>query len=98
MTEVEMVGQHHQLNGQEFEQTPVISERQESLAWFSPWNHKVLDMTWQLNNNISEISIFPFSSFILLFSPPSFCKLSKSLLLFFPLLQLFLSSNSFYRR
>ena len=98
MTEDEMVGQHHQLNGQEFEQTPGNSERQESLAWFSPWNHKVLDMTWQLNNNISEISIFPFSSFILLFSPPSFCKLSKSLLLFFPLLQLFLSSNSFYRR
>ena len=57
----------------------------------------VLDTTWQLNN-ISEISIFPFSSFILLFSPPSFCKLSKSLLLFFSLLQLFLSSNSFYRR
>ena len=37
MTEDEMVGWHHQLNGHEFEQAPGDSEGQESLACFSPW-------------------------------------------------------------
>ena len=27
------------------------SERQGSLACYSPWGHKELDMTWRLNNN-----------------------------------------------
>ena len=37
MTESEMVGWHHQLDGHEFEQTPVDSEGQRSLACYSPW-------------------------------------------------------------
>ena len=37
-----MVGQHQQLNGHEFEQTPGESEGQESLH---PQGHKELDMT-----------------------------------------------------
>ena len=37
MTEDEMVGWHHQLNGQEFEQAPGDSEGQGSLACCSPW-------------------------------------------------------------
>ena len=41
MTEEEMVGWHHQLNGHEFEQTPGDSEGQGSLACCSPWDHKV---------------------------------------------------------
>ena len=45
MTEDEMVGWHHQLNGHEFEQSPGDSEGQGSLAFFSPWGHKELDMT-----------------------------------------------------
>ena len=49
-TEVEMVRQHHQLNGHEFEQTLGDSEAQGSLARCSPWSGKELDMTWQLNN------------------------------------------------
>ena len=49
MTEVEMVGRHHQLNGQEFEQTPGVSEGQGSVARRSPCGHKELDMTEQLN-------------------------------------------------
>ena len=53
MTEDEMVGWHHQLNGHEFEQNPGNSEGQGSLACCSPWNCKVSDMTWQLNYNIS---------------------------------------------
>ena len=48
-TEDEMVGWHHPLNGHEFEQTPVESEGQGSLACGSPWGHKELDMTEQLN-------------------------------------------------
>ena len=44
-TEDEMVGWHHRLKGQGFEQTPGHSERQGSLACYSPWSHKELDMT-----------------------------------------------------
>ena len=46
-----MVGWHHQLNGQDFEQTPGDSERQASLACCSPWGHKESKMTGRLNNN-----------------------------------------------
>ena len=40
MTEDGMVGWHHQLNGQEFEQTPRGSEGQGSLVCYSLWGHK----------------------------------------------------------
>ena len=36
-----MVGQHHRLNGHEFEQTPGDSEEQGSLACYSPWAGRV---------------------------------------------------------
>ena len=49
-TEDEMVGWHHQLNGQEFEQTPGDGEGQGSLACCNPWDRKELDMTQLLNN------------------------------------------------
>ena len=45
MTEDEMVGWHHQLDGHEFEQAPGVDDRQESLKRCSPWGHKVSDMT-----------------------------------------------------
>ena len=45
MTEYEMVGWHHQLNGLEFEQTLGESEGQGSLACCSSSGHKELDMT-----------------------------------------------------
>ena len=45
MTEDEMVGRHHQLNGLEFEQAPGDGEGQGSLACCSPWDHKELDLT-----------------------------------------------------
>ena len=51
MTEEEMIGWHHQLNGHEFEQTPGDGEGQESLACFSPRDIKEVDRTNQLNNN-----------------------------------------------
>ena len=43
MTEDEMVGWHHRLNGHEFEQAPGDGEGQGSLACCSPWGHKELD-------------------------------------------------------
>ena len=51
MTEDEMIGWHHQLNGHEFEQTPGDSERRGSLACCTPWACKEWDMTEGLNNN-----------------------------------------------
>ena len=49
MTEDEMLGWHHQLNGHEFEQTLGIGDGQGSMACCSPWVCKELDMTEQLN-------------------------------------------------
>ena len=51
MTEDEMVGWHHRLNGHMFEQAPGNGERQGSLAFSSPWGHKELNTIGQLNNN-----------------------------------------------
>ena len=45
MTEDEMVGWHHQLDGHEFEQAPGLGEGQGSLVCGRPWDHKDLDMT-----------------------------------------------------
>ena len=46
-----MIGCDHGLNGHEFEQSPEDSEGQGSLACYSPWGHKQLDMTQQLNKS-----------------------------------------------
>ena len=55
MTEDEMVGWHHQLNGHEFEPTLGDSEGQGSVACCSPWGQKESDTTQQLNNNSHQI-------------------------------------------
>ena len=49
MTEDEMVGWHHRLNGHEFEQALGVGDGQGSLACCSPWGHKDLDTTERLN-------------------------------------------------
>ena len=49
ITEDEMVGWHHRLNGHEFEQALGVGDRQGSLVCCSPWGHKELDMTEKLN-------------------------------------------------
>ena len=51
VTEKEMIGWHHWLDGHEFEQTPGDGDGPGSLACCSPWGHKELDMTEQLNSN-----------------------------------------------
>ena len=53
-TEDEMVGWHHQLDGHEFEQAPGVGDGQGGLACCSPWGHKELDTTEQLNKNNSK--------------------------------------------
>ena len=49
MTEDEMVGWHHWLDGHEFEQALGVGDGQGSLECCSPWAHKELDTTEQLN-------------------------------------------------
>ena len=49
MTEDEMVGWHHRLDEHEFEQDLGVADGQGCLAFCSPWGHKELNMTEQLN-------------------------------------------------
>ena len=49
VTENEMVGWHHRLDGHESEQTLEDSEGQGGLACCSPWGHKKLDITERLS-------------------------------------------------
>ena len=48
MTEAEMFGWHHQLNGHEFVQAPGVGDRQGSMACCSPWGCKESDATERL--------------------------------------------------
>ena len=58
MTEEEMVGWHHQLNGHEFGQALGDGEEQGSLVCCSPWGHKELDVTEQQHRLIIRINIY----------------------------------------
>ena len=49
MTEDEMVGWHHRLEGHECESALGVGDRQGSLGCCSPWGHKESDMTERLN-------------------------------------------------
>ena len=51
-----MVGWHHQLDGQKFEQALGDGEGQGSLACCSPWGHKDLDTTEPLNNKAKTVN------------------------------------------
>ena len=54
LTEDEMVGQHHQVSGLEFEQILGDSEGQGSLVCCSPWVHKGLDTTEWLKTTLQH--------------------------------------------
>ena len=45
MTEEDMVGWYHRLNGHEFEQALGAGDGQGSLAYCSPWGRKESDVT-----------------------------------------------------
>ena len=49
MTEDEMVGWHHRLNGHEFELALGVGDGQGRLSCCNPWGCKELDMTERLN-------------------------------------------------
>ena len=49
MTESEMVGWHHQLDGHGFGWTPGVGDGQGGWACCNPWGHKESDMTERLN-------------------------------------------------
>ena len=49
MTEDEMVGWHHQLDGHEFEQALGVGDGQGSLACCGPWGLKESDTIERLN-------------------------------------------------
>ena len=49
MTEDEVVGSHHGLNGHEFEQAPGVGDGQGGLTCCSLWGRKESDTTEQLN-------------------------------------------------
>ena len=49
MTEAEIVGWHHRLDGREFQQALGVGVGQGNLACGSPWGRKESDMTEQVN-------------------------------------------------
>ena len=51
MTEDEMVGWHHQLDGLEFEQSPGVGDGQARVVCCSLWGRKESDKTEQLDNS-----------------------------------------------
>ena len=65
MTQDQMVGWHHRLDGHEFEQAPEGGDGQGGLACCSSWGRKESDVPEQLNSNkpttlgIAETSLSP---------------------------------------
>ena len=53
MTEDEIVGWYHRLDGHEFEQVPGIGDGQGSLACCSPWDAKELEATERLSVSLT---------------------------------------------
>ena len=53
MTEDEMAGWHHRLDGHEFERTPGVGDGQGGLACCDSWVRKELDMTERLHFDFS---------------------------------------------
>ena len=49
MTEDEMAGWHHRLDGHGFGWTPGVGDEQGSLAYCTQWSRRQLDMTERLN-------------------------------------------------
>ena len=74
MTEDEMAGWHHQLDGHEFEWTPGVGDGQGGLACCNSWGRKQLDMTEQLN--WTELIHTKNEQFLSLINPT--CKLKFS--------------------
>ena len=57
MTENEMVGRHHQLNGHEFEQALGVGDGQGGLASCDLWGRKESDTNERLTWNCNQLEI-----------------------------------------
>ena len=55
VTEDEMVGWHHRLNGHELKQTPGDSEGQRSLAFCRPWECRESDVAERLSHKLPQV-------------------------------------------
>ena len=62
VTEAEMVGVHHQLDGHEFEQALGAGDGQGNMVYCSPWGWKELEMTEQLNCAEGCVCVCPLKS------------------------------------
>ena len=56
-TQDEMVGWHHQLNGNEFEQTLEVGDGQGGLACCGPWGREESDIDWETELNWIELNL-----------------------------------------
>ena len=90
MTEVEMVGWHHWLDGHEFEQAPGVDDGQEnpdgqgSLVCWSPWGRKELDMIEWLNCNCTVVCmLIPWASQVTILCNMRICTVHFSVWIFF---------------
>ena len=73
MTEDEMVGWHHRLNGHGFEQAPGVGDDQQSLACHSSWDHNESDTAGLLNwTEYTETHYFRFSALLTIQINPIF--------------------------
>mgnify|MGYP007027456191 FL=1 len=52
-----MVGWHHRLNGQKFEQALAVGDGQGGLACYSPWGRRELDTAEQLTCTEAKMCI-----------------------------------------
>jgi len=52
MTEDEMIGWHHRLDGHEFEQAPGVGDGQGSLTCCSPWGSQRV-----INDSVTELNL-----------------------------------------
>ena len=98
MTEDEMVGWHHRLNGQEFEQALEIGDGQGSLVFYSPWGRGVrhdwvtelnwIGMLWYfvlICNSLIKYNVKHFSYVYLLFIYLLWCDVCSDHSLMFKL-------------
>ena len=59
MTEDEMIGWHHRLDGHEFEQAPGVGDGQGGLVCCSLWGPKESHMTERLNRAAQTFLYYP---------------------------------------